>query len=105
MCTKPSSSTTAVTGMTTDGSRMEWLKWIHIPSARHGVGEGLYDIGGVGRSLLLLQGLGNRAHSRVPNPGAGVGADVPHRPGVTLVSTTVLYVVLSSTGQRITAGR
>ena len=28
MCTSPSSSTTAVTGMTTDGSRMEWLKWI-----------------------------------------------------------------------------
>jgi cyanate permease len=25
MCTRPSSSTTAVTGMTTDGSRMEWL--------------------------------------------------------------------------------
>src|SRR5271167_672023 len=28
MCTSPSSSTTAVTGMTTDGSRIEWLKWI-----------------------------------------------------------------------------
>jgi PLD-like domain len=28
MCTRPSSSISAVTGITADGSRMEWLKWI-----------------------------------------------------------------------------
>jgi len=30
MCTRASSSTDAVTGMTTNGSRTEWLKWIQL---------------------------------------------------------------------------
>jgi hypothetical protein len=33
MWTSPSSSTDAVTGMTADGSRMEWLKWIQGAAA------------------------------------------------------------------------